>query len=551
MPYGSIFVSIEGTESHASLARVVPVCFGRVEPTESTWRGGRQVSDANDTIPRMNDPPEAPDGSATIGHARSRSIRWYRIPDRADPWLAGVAATLVGMALSWRPSFWFDEAATIAAANRSEIDILRLLLNFDAVHGLYYLTMHAWLSWVPINEFTARLPSAAAVGIAAAGLIVLGRLVADRPTAWGAAVSFTVLPRTLWSAVEARSYALTTAIAVWLTVVLLIAAARRGCALWALYALTLALATVTYVYLILLVMAHAITLILMRKWWQLLPFSIAVSSGLVLASPLIALAAGQRHTQLWWIGEGRYISGVVWQQWLVGSRLFMCAAVVVLLWGSVLLITRKAGGGALVVALPWVVVPTGMLVGYSVLGSNIYSPRYLTYTAPGVGLLLGVCIAAIARQRSRALIALLVLLALSSSTAFLTQRSKYGKPGGADYSEIATVIKTNSRPHDCVVFAAANHEPLRAAAAARPEAFRHLDDVAAGTPGSYAAQLWTQDLPLDSDAVKPRLARCTVLWAVIDRSTPSPAVNVAEQQGFTVDHQWILHRSNVIRLKRP
>lgn len=203
------------------------------------------------------------------------------------------------------------------------------------------------------------------------------------------------------------------------------------------------------------------------------------------------------------------------------------------------------------VALPWVVVPTGMLVGYSVLGSNIYSPRYLTYTAPGVGLLLGVCIAAIARQRSRALIALLVLLALSSSTAFLTQRSKYGKPGGADYSEIATVIKTNSRPHDCVVFAAANHEPLRAAAAARPEAFRHLDDVAAGTPGSYAAQLWTQDLPLDSDAVKPRLARCTVLWAVIDRSTPSPAVNVAEQQGFTVDHQWILHRSNVIRLKRP
>src|SRR5579875_2489248 len=55
------------------------------------------------------------------------------------------------------------------------------------------------------------------------------------PTAWGAAVSFTVLPRTLWSAVEARSYALTTAIAVWLTVVLLIAAARRGCALWALY----------------------------------------------------------------------------------------------------------------------------------------------------------------------------------------------------------------------------------------------------------------------------------------------------------------------------
>jgi mannosyltransferase len=472
------------------------------------------------------------------------------MPDRADPWLAGVAATLVGVALSWRPSFWFDEAATIAAANRSEIDILRLLLNFDAVHGLYYLAMHAWLSWVPINEFTTRLPSAVAVGVAAAGLIVLGRLLADRPTAWAAAVSFTVLPRTLWAAVEARSYALTTAVAVWLTVVLVIAAARRGSALWALYALALTLAIFTYVYLALLVMAHAVTLLLMRKWGQLLPFSIAVLAGLVLASPLIALAAGQRQTQLWWIGEGRYVTGVVWQQWLVGSRLFMCAAVVLFVWGSVLLITRKAGGGALAVALPWVVVPTGVLVGYSMIASNVYSPRYLTYTAPGVGLLLGVCVAAIARERLRALVALLVLLALSSSTAFLTQRSRYGKPGGADYSEIASVIKTNSRPHDCVVFGSADHEPLRAAAAARPDAFGHLDDVAAGIPGAYAAQLWTQDLPLDSDAVKPRLANCTVLWAVIDRSTPSPVVNVAEQQGFTVDRQWMLHRSNVIRLKR-
>jgi len=65
------------------------------------------------------------------------------VRDRADPWIAGAAATLVSMVLSWRTSFWFDKAATIAAANRSEYDILRLLLNFDAMHGLYYFGMHA------------------------------------------------------------------------------------------------------------------------------------------------------------------------------------------------------------------------------------------------------------------------------------------------------------------------------------------------------------------------------------------------------------------------
>jgi len=146
---------------------------------------------------------------------------------------------------------------------------------------------------------------------------------------------------------------------------------------------------------------------------------------------------------------------------------------------------------------------------------------------------------------------LLAVLALSSSTAFVTQRSVYGKPGGADYSEIARFIKANSRPHDCVVFGFADHEPLLAVAAARPDVFVHLNDVAAGVSGAYAAQLWTQDLPLDSDAVRPRLAACTVLWAIIDRKTPSPVVDAAKRQGFEVDQEWALHRSVVVRLKRP
>ncbi|WP_139798024.1 glycosyltransferase family 39 protein [Mycobacterium noviomagense] len=499
----------------------------------------------------MTDPGEPHGGSVATGRANPPPGRLrLHVPDRADPWIAAIAATLLGMLFSWRPSFWFDEAATVAAANRSEIDILRLLLNFDAVHGLYYLAMHAWLSWVPINEFTARLPSAAAVGAAAAGVVVLGKLVADRPTAWAAAVAFTVLPRTLWSAVEARSYALTAAVAVWLTVVLVIAAARRGSALWVLYALTLSLAIVAYVYLGLLVLAHAVTLMLRRKWRQLLPFSAAVAVALALASPLLALAARQRHTQLWWISGGGYLTGVFWEQWLTASRLFMCATVILLAWGSVILLKRKSGQDVLAVALPWVVVPTAALVGYSAVVTDIYAPRYLTYTAPGLGLLLGVCATAIARERSRILVLILTVLTLSSSTAFVTQRSPYGKPGGADYSEIARVVKTNSRAHDCVAFGSVEHEPLRAAAAARPDAFARLDDVAAGVPGPYAAQLWTQDLPLDSDAVRPRLAACTTLWAIVDRSAPSPVLNATEQQGFKVNHEWILHRSKVIRLQR-
>jgi len=68
--------------------------------------------------------------------------------------------------------------------------------------------------------------------------------------------------------------------------------------------------------------------------------------------------------------------------------------------------------------------------------------------------------------------------------------------------------------------------------------------------GAEAAQLWSQDLPLDSDIVRPRLAACPVLWAVIDRGTPSPIVDAAKRQGFAFDREWTLNRSTVIRLKR-
>lgn len=176
--------------------------------------------------------------------------RWS--PTLADPWLAAIIVVVVGVTFSWRPSFWYDEAATISAANRPPGDIPRLIINVDAVHGLYYLTMHAWFTIVPINEFTARLPGAVALGVAAAGMVVLGRLIADRQFAWVAAVAFMLVQRTLWSAVEARSYAATMALAVWLTVVLVIAVRRRSAAMWCLYGLRLALSILTFLFLSLL-----------------------------------------------------------------------------------------------------------------------------------------------------------------------------------------------------------------------------------------------------------------------------------------------------------
>jgi len=109
----------------------------------------------------------------------------------------GVAllATTLSVAGAARPSFWYDEAATISAATRPVPDLWRMLANIDAVHGFYYLIMHGWFAVFPATEFLSRLSSALAVGVAGAGVVVLGRQLSTRPVAVTAGLLFAVLPR--------------------------------------------------------------------------------------------------------------------------------------------------------------------------------------------------------------------------------------------------------------------------------------------------------------------------------------------------------------------
>ena len=337
-----------------------------------------------------------------------------------------------------------------------------------------------------------------------------------------------MLPRTLWAGVRRDRYAFTAALAVWLTVVFILAVTGRGSALWVLYGFVLALAVVSFVYLALIALAHAVTLAVQRKWRLLLPFAIATAAGLALVSPLAALAAGpERAQQLWWIGGGNYLNGVLWEQWLTGSKLFLCARSS--FWAGARCCWSGVQFPAPRTCWQWRCpgcyshcgVDRLLNVGQQRLPPEVPDLHRTGFRAaagivrcgdrpgshPGSG---SVAVGARDERRNR---------------FPLTQRSANGKPGAADYSAVADVVAANSRPQDCVTFGFAQHEPLRAIAAARPDAFAGLDDVAAGVSGAYAAQLWTQSLPLDGDLVRSRLTACRVLWAVVDRSTPSPVVN--------------------------
>ena len=106
-----------------------------------------------------------------------------------------------------------------------------MLGNIDAVHGLYYLVMHGWFAVFPATEFWSRLSSSLTVGVAAAGVVVLGRQLSTRSVAVAAGVVFALLPRVTWAGIETRSYALSMVVGVWLTV-LCVSAVRRQRPWW-------------------------------------------------------------------------------------------------------------------------------------------------------------------------------------------------------------------------------------------------------------------------------------------------------------------------------
>jgi mannosyltransferase len=174
--------------------------------------------------------------------------------------MLGLAISLTGIGT---PSIWYDEAASIISATRSWDQLGAMIGNVDLVHAAYYALLHVIFDLVGYSPISLRVPSAIAIGVAAALTVVLGRLL-DRPRlGLIAGVVFCLLPRITWAGTEGRSYAITTALAVLLTIVLVHASRSTRRSLWVLYAALVVVSCVVFVYLALVVVAHAVTM----AWW--------------------------------------------------------------------------------------------------------------------------------------------------------------------------------------------------------------------------------------------------------------------------------------------
>lgn len=507
-----------------------------------------------------HDADATPGRPVSAGTGRSRILAWVD-QSRAgwvDPLVIGVLAVVVTGIGYWRPSIWTDEAATITSATRSVSQLWAMLHNIDAVHGPYYLFMHYWIDVFGISAWSIRLPSLLAVGVAAAGTVVLARQLANPRVALVAGLVYAVLPRVTWSSTDARSAALTIAAAAWLSVVL-VAAVRRGRWWWVLYGALTALSLALFFFLVLVVLGHGVTLAwsMRRRIRSAWPWLAAVVGATVVVAPFLLIVVSEAGQ----ISPApptfrRTLSDVLVRQFFLGalptkSQEFplrspplwavSALALAALCWALIgwAVLTRRdrqvqrpdAPVGLLALLLPWIVVPTGLLVAYSVARTPIYNPRYLAFAMPAVAVLVAIAIVALGRQWLR--VGVLALVAALSVPVFVSNRGLYAKKG-TDWITVARVIDERAAPGDVVVYGIRNHNlklTTRRIEVAYPDRLTELRDITLHKTGAQTATLWGTSHHLSG--VMTELAGASRVWLITENRQNARA-DTKNEQGLLV-----------------
>jgi mannosyltransferase len=489
--------------------------------------------------------------------------------------LVGVLATAISLIRIGHPSLWTDEAASVSAATRSVGAWWALIHRIDAVHGLYYLFLHYWIDIAGRSPIALRLPSALAVGAGAAGVVRLGTLLADRRTGIVAGLVLAVLPRTVWAGGETRSYALDLAAAVWTTLALLAAMRRGGTWRWARYGVALLVASTLFLYIVLLGLAHLITVALLRRD-RLRPAIVTVAVVAGVLSPLVVLAHHEQyqlpfhvppplHGLLLQVLVQQFFTGELpthAQMLQIGPPWSLAAlALAMLVWTMLPLavsgrLVGRIDRRLLAVALPWLVVPTALVIGYTYAVKPLYSPRYPTFTTPALALLLG---AAIARLRTtwQRVTAWLVLAAFAVPV-IAVMRTTLGKKE-SDWRPVATYLQQHAHPGDDIAYTVLRGRKAVTTAklaTAYPGAVRGLDDVTQRITAVQNGSLWGRDYLLSQ--VTGRLERLPVgrrLFVVTDSLHPLTAagdadLSLLDHLGFRLKGQWHGPSTDVFMLRR-
>jgi mannosyltransferase len=384
--------------------------------------GGSDATATGPTALRATAAASAPATASEAGPAPEvgPGPRWAARVARYAPILCPAAVMLVfGLwGLARDSSMGNDEVATRWAALLSLRELAHLLSNQDAVHGLYYLIMHAWAA-VGSSPTALRVPSVIAMTVAAALVAVLARRLTG--SAWPAlfaGIFMALTPTISYYAQTARSYAMVLTCVVAMTIVLVRALDLEAAAgdprqvrrWWIGYAALVTLSSYLNEMALLVLAAHAVTVLVARPGRRV--FERWLSSGAigaVLVLPLLALSIKERGAIGWIPRPGVNAVRILAHDYFGASDivllLLVACAVVALLPersprrgqpetehqdGAPATTPWWRGGVSLPsVAAPLLVIPAFLLLAESRVLHPLYSDRYVLYGEAGAALLAG------------------------------------------------------------------------------------------------------------------------------------------------------------------
>lgn len=470
--------------------------------------------------------------------------------------ILGVLATVLVAAGSGIPSMWGDEAASVMSAERPLATLWPVLARVDAVHGVYYVVLHFWIDVFGASAFSVRFPSALAIGFATAGLVLLANRLGGLRLGVVAGLVFMIIPRATYMGAEARSYALSAAIAVWLTL-LLVVMIHRGyhshqprdrrrariltIAGWVLYAVGLTAGISVFLYLAFLAAAHLAVVLLLRSTratmlaWAI---SAAVAAGMIL--PFVLDVIAQRQQVAFLANRPRVSLGqILVEQWM-GNAGFAIIAWGIMLFG-ILWGIRQARrehhrfAPILLVGLSWLVIAQGLMLALTLV-TPLYALRYLSFVTPALALLLSFAVVSLTRIRHRTWIAVTLVLALVASSAltYIGQRTPFAKDNGTDFAQVSTTIGEVSSEGDAVVFDPTIRPSQRPRLAIHlyPEGFVKVTDVLLSHPYDTRSWLWDTQHSITNSA--QYLEGFDRIWVIEANYGSTWALAELEAQGFAV-----------------
>ena len=451
---------------------------------------------------------------------------------------------------------WRDEHCAWWAATLPAADLWRLLGHVDAVLAPYYLILRGWIGIAGDSAQALRLPSAAAMSLAAALLVLLGRRLYRLEVGVVAGLLFALLPSVSRYGQEARPYAFVVAAVVAATLLLLRAldkpaSVRR----WIAYALGVAAIGFFHLVSLLVLFAHA-TLLLesgsqswrpgpRKGWWR---WALAAAGGLALVSPFVVLGSMQ-SAQIEWIRFARH------DPFAYPSILFRSSAVAAL----VLVLAAPAVGGprrAVFALATWALLPPLLLLAtFDQL--HLFFPRYLLFTLPALALLAADTVTKVgAWMRPHGLVSALVLAVLlfAGLDAHRALRRSVN-PGEKDLRRVAAHLAAGLRSGDGIVVGGRRGDPslVRLGLAYELRGREAPIDVFVAESARELGEFQPRECPQPVVCLSSRTTR---LWVVADHEKDDVFDEMPERKAvllrtrFRVTKQWPAAGTRLLLLTR-